>query len=99
LRQRAFCAGEGGENKMALRIVDGKQHYDCFLCSRPFQYGEGIYKGRHIPQWNVQLCDFCLASNSDGIVPEAHPSLIRHLKASGAPYELNPKGWLVIPHR
>jgi hypothetical protein len=83
---------------MGMTSSDGKTYYDCILCSRPFQFGPHVYAGRHIRQWDVQICERCIRGNWDGIVPEAHPALIANLKAKGIPIELNPKGWLNIPN-
>jgi hypothetical protein len=84
---------------MSLRMVDDKVCYDCFLCKRPFQFGDHVYKGRHIAAWDVEICDGCLSSNWDGIVPDTHPDLIEHLKAKEIPVTLNPRGWIDIPLR
>ena len=82
---------------MALRMLDGKPFYDWFLCDRPFQFGDHVYDGRHIRQWDIQLCRFCVAGNWDGIVLETHPRLAEHLRERQIPFQLNDKGWLDIP--
>jgi len=82
---------------MAMSIHGEKIMYDCSLCGRPFQYGPHIYNGRHIAAWDVQLCDICLRSNWDGIVPERAPRLLSHLKQRNIPIQLNASGWLDIP--
>jgi hypothetical protein len=82
-----------------MRIENHKIFYDCLLCSKPFQFGPSVYKGRHIPQWDAQLCDTCLRSNWDGIVLEAHPRLRQHLSEKGVEIRLNASGWLDIPPR
>ena len=64
---------------MAMKMDGKKILYDCFLCDVPFQFGPHIYNGRYIGQWYVEICDYCLQSNWDGIVLEDHPRLKRHL--------------------
>jgi hypothetical protein len=76
---------------------DEKIYYDCILCSLPFQFGPHVYNGRHIKQWDVQICDRCCSANWDGIVLETHPGLMEHLKAEGIPITLNSRGGLDIP--
>jgi hypothetical protein len=80
-------------------VQTAKTFYDCFLCSQPFQFGPGAYHGRHIRQWDVQLCDRCLRSNWDGIVMEGHPHLRQHLAEKGIEIRLNASGWFDIPPR
>ena len=84
---------------MAMTLRDGKVHYDCFICRRLFQFGEHVYDGRHIAEWDVQICRTCLSANWDGIVPQTHPDLVRHLEEKGIEIKLNAKGWLDIPSR
>ena len=82
---------------MPMRTMDGKTYYDCILCDRPFQFGPHVYNGRHIRQWDAQICDGCIHANWDGIMLEQHPRLAEHLRATGAQITLNAKGWLNIP--
>jgi hypothetical protein len=82
---------------VALRMEGDKILYDCILCSRPFQFGPHAYHGRHIAVWDVQICDVCIRSNWDGIVPQTHPALIERLKTKAIPFTLNSNGWLDIP--
>jgi hypothetical protein len=84
---------------MPMTMQGDKTFYECFLCSQPFQFGPHVYNGRHIPQWDVQLCDRCLRGNWDGIVLEGHPNLKRHLAEKGVEIRLNARGWLDIPPR
>jgi hypothetical protein len=78
--------------------MDGEKIlYDCLLCRRPFQFGPHVYNGRHIAAWDAQICDRCVNSNWDGVVPETHPELVAHLKARSIPVRLNAKGWINIP--
>jgi hypothetical protein len=77
----------------------GAVTYDCFLCGRPFKYGPNVYDGRVIPQWEITVCRTCYNSNRDGLVPQSHPRLIRHLEARGTPIKLNEKGWIDWPEK
>jgi hypothetical protein len=82
---------------MPMTMDGEKILYECILCHRPFQFGPHVYNGRHIAAWGVQICDGCIKSNWDGIMPDRHPDLIEHLQAKGIPITLNPRGWLNIP--
>lgn len=82
---------------MTMRIEGEKIMYDCFLCQRPFQCGPHVYNGRPIPDWGIEMCNTCIKSNWDGIVPSTHPRLIEHFKANGLTPKLNASGWIIIP--
>ena len=69
----------------------------CFLCTRPFHFGNHRWEGRHIPQWGVNLCDGCIKRNSNGVMPEARPHLIPYLESKGIEVRYNAKGWIDIP--
>jgi hypothetical protein len=69
----------------------------CFICSRRFQFGEGVYNGRHVSAWDVMICDGCDRGNWDGIVPQTRPHVIPSLQSRGIDTTLNSKGWLEIP--
>lgn len=69
----------------------------CFVCQRPFRLGPSVYNGRLIPAWGEMMCDACINSNWDGIVPETHTHVIPALEAKGIKVTLNKKGWLDIP--
>lgn len=84
---------------MAMKMDGEKILYDCFLCDVPFQFGPHIYNGRRVRQWDVEICDFCLQNNRDGIMLDRHPRLADHLRAKGIAFTLNPKGYLDIPSR
>jgi hypothetical protein len=77
--------------------LDGKTLSKCRLCRRRFQFGEHIYKGRAINEWDIMVCEWCYASNRDGIVPQSHPDLIQHLEKRGIGVKLNAKGWIDWP--
>jgi hypothetical protein len=82
---------------MKMKMDGDRPLLECSLCSRWFQFGEHIYKGRIIAVWEAQICDGCLAGNHDGIMPETHPQFIERLRTKGIPITLNHKGWLDIP--
>src|SRR5215475_12131988 len=71
----------------------------CFLCKRPFQFGEHIYNGRRIPAWDIMIFDRCDAGNHDGVMPDRHPDLEPHLKSRGIAIPWNAKGWIDLPRR
>lgn len=77
--------------------VDYWPKQQCALCHREFQFGHHRYDGRHIPQWNVYICEWCEAGNADGIQPHQHQDLINDLRARGVVVQLNSRGWLPIP--
>lgn len=77
---------------------DEYTHYEkCFLCERQFQYGPHRYAGRSVGAWKVLVCENCEKMNWDGLVPDRHPRLIRHLKETGVEVQPNERGWLPIP--
>jgi hypothetical protein len=82
---------------MNMKMDGDKVLLECNLCHHWFQFGLGIYKGRNITAWDAQICDWCLAANYDGIMPDRHPGLIEHLRRRGIAISLNSKGWLDIP--
>jgi hypothetical protein len=88
-----------GEIAVALKTINGKSYYDCFLCKRPFRFGEDVYDGRYIRQWNVEICNDCLRENSDGIEPTAHKDLIELLTGKDIPFSLNKWARVNIPVR
>jgi len=72
---------------------------DCFLCKKPFQFGEHIYNGRRIPRWNMMVCDRCDRANAGGVMPHVHPDLVPYLEARGLAVPYNAKGWIDLPRR
>jgi hypothetical protein len=59
--------------------------------------GPQVYAGIHVPQWGEHICNSCLASNWDGIVPQTWPHVVPILKAKGVEVTLNARGWIDIP--
>ena len=86
------------EVNMPSKMQGDKVMYGCALCKRQFQFGPHIYEGRHIKEWNVEICDNCIKSNWDGVMIDRHPSLRQHLEKNGAEIKLNSRGWLNIPN-
>jgi len=82
---------------MPMKMDGDKVLYECFLCRWWFQFALHIYNGLNIVAWDAQICDWCLAANHDGIMPQSHPDLIEYLLAKKIPITLNHKGWLDIP--
>lgn len=80
------------------RTTEGYKHFeDCFLCGRAFQFGPNRYAGRAVAAWRIRICETCERSNWDGLVPEAHPKLMKHLADANIDIRLNDRGWLAIP--
>lgn len=71
----------------------------CFLCKRSFQFGEHIYAGRRINQWDLAVCDMCDTVNSDGVLPHRHLDLEPHLRARGIEIPYNADGTIALPRR
>lgn len=71
----------------------------CFLCGKSFQAGPHAYHGRHVKVWGINFCAPCDEGNHDGIVPDVHPHLVKHLKDIGIEVRLNAKGWIDLPPR
>ena len=82
---------------MPMNMDGEKILYECILCEVPFQFGPHVYNGRHIRQWDCEICDRCLKSNWDGVMLDRHQRLENHLRAKGIQFTLNPRGWLNIP--
>ena len=84
--------GPKGEKRPADMIAD------CILCGGLIADKPHEHHWKHIPQWNVTICETCKKGNWDGIVLEQHPRLIAHLKSIGIEIKYNAKGWVDIPH-
>ena len=82
---------------MPPRREAGNVFYDCILCERPFLFGPYEYDGRHIPAWDMQICNDCLRKNIDGIVPKFYPKLVEHLCAKKIQTALNGSSRIDIP--
>jgi len=76
-------------------MSEDKFMLQCFMCRKEFQFSPHIYAGRHIPAYNITVCDTCYKSNWDGWAPHYERKLIEHLKKENLPIpERNEKGWL-----
>jgi hypothetical protein len=67
----------------------------CFLYGQGFAYGPHRYDGKWVGPWKVSVCQRCLSSNWDGIVPR--PELMSKFEAKGIQPEFNEKGWIKWP--
>lgn len=76
---------------------DFKLMYDCALCESPFQFGPHLYQGQPVNAWNIMLCKNCIKDNRDGVVPSAHPELIRYIKGQGIELKYYSNGHLAWP--
>jgi hypothetical protein len=70
---------------------------DCFLCSRPFQFGPHVYNGRHVQAWDIMICSRCDKGNWDGVVPANRPHFEPYLRSKGIEVRYKAKGWIDIP--
>jgi hypothetical protein len=69
--------------------------YSCDLCGHAYQMGAGIYDGKYIPRYDLNVCMPCYNGNWDGWSPNNEKLLIAHLKKKGLPMpERNEKRWL-----
>ena len=55
----------------------------CGLCGQNFQFGIGVYAGKHIARYNLTVCRGCWDANHDGWAPWFEAKLIAHLTAEG----------------
>lgn len=68
---------------------------NCGLCGRAFQYGPHRYEGKHIPRYQLTVCEPCWQGNWDGWAPHLEAQIIEHLQARGLPIPpRNENGWL-----
>lgn len=67
----------------------------CDLCGTSFQFGTGIYDGKHIARYQLTVCRGCWEGNQDGWTSWLEAKLIEHLQAKGIKIpERNATGWL-----
>jgi len=71
--------------------------YECFLCDGPFEFGQRTYRGKRVRAWDIMVCNDCLATNRDGIVPETYPHLAVHLEVRRIQPEKISEGWILWP--
>jgi hypothetical protein len=60
-----------------------KMMLDCKVCNSSFQFGPGVYDGKHIRAYNMTVCKTCWDSNWDGWNPSAEAVILRHLEEQG----------------
>lgn len=67
----------------------------CFFCDTSFQTSDHIYRGKHIAQYQIDVCEGCYTGNWDGWAPHFEGRLVSHLKEKGLPIpDRNEKEWL-----
>jgi hypothetical protein len=86
-----------GESRRIAAMVDAPSLRTCFLCKQPFPFGPKVYAGKHVHQWDEHICNSCLATNWDGVVPEAWPHVMPALVAKGVELKRDSRGWIEIP--
>lgn len=69
----------------------------CIVCGHRIIDRSHEHHWKHVPEWNGTICKMCATFNRDGIVLEARPRLVKHLRESGVEIHLNDKGTLDIP--
>ncbi len=69
--------------------------YSCFICTNEYEMGFGVYDGKYIRRYDINVCKGCYDGNWDGWNPANEKKLIDHLNEKGLPVpERNEKGWL-----
>jgi hypothetical protein len=71
----------------------------CFLCSKWFQFGQHIYDGKRISEYDIKICEICYKSNRDGFLDQDASKIEAHLRDNGLNIPArNEKGWLPCPY-
>lgn len=66
----------------------------CGLCGTSFQFGTGVYDGKHIARYQLTVCRGCWEGNHDGWAKWLETKLVAHLNAKGIQIpERNAAGW------
>lgn len=72
----------------------------CFVCQRSFPFGKGKYHGRYIAQYDMTVCETCIANNWDGLNPRHEKRFEKHLEDRGIQSPArNENGWYDIDIR
>lgn len=75
--------------------IDHVIYETCFCCEKEYQFSFGIYYGKHIPRYKINVCMLCYQGSHDGWSPRHETKLIQHLKSNDMPIpEKNSKGYL-----
>jgi hypothetical protein len=82
---------------MKMSMDGEKIMVECFLCEKKAQMGPHVYNIRHIPKWDIEVCDNCRKWNWDGLLPERNTRLVEYLNSRQIPIELNSSGWIAWP--
>ena len=56
---------------------------ECQICGSMHQMGPGIYDGKQIPAYKLQVCKTCFEANWDGWAPVWEEVFLEHLKKEG----------------
>ncbi len=76
-------------------MEETKMMYSCDLCGSKYQMGSGIYNGKYIKLYELNVCMPCYDGNWDGWNPHYEELIVAHLNKKGLPIpEKNAKGWL-----
>lgn len=59
--------------------------------------GPDLYDGKHIREWQIDVCNVCLKASRDGLVHGPNQKLLDHLQMIGFPLQLNANGWIDWP--
>lgn len=70
---------------------------DCFLCGSAFEFGPNLYKGRHIGQWGISVCQGCGGSPWGEVPPIYTTKIVEYLQANGIAFQRNPDGFVIWP--
>jgi len=96
-RDRADPLTVRRDSRRNMPMVDEPNLRACFLCRQIFTFGPKVYAGKHVHQWGEHVCNSRLATNWDGIVPEAWPHAMSTQEAKGVELKRNSQGWIEIP--
>lgn len=67
----------------------------CFIHGGDFQFGPHRYAGKHIPRYQITVCETCYQANWDGWAPHYEARILGHLATQGLPVpERNTDGLL-----
>jgi len=71
--------------------------YGCDLCGKEYQYGGGIYNGRNLSHYKLDVCNSCLRNNNDGLAPFYEAKFLAHLEKHNIPVPArNEKNWFPL---
>lgn len=62
--------------------------YKCELCGTEYQMGKGIYNGKVLNHYQLNVCNTCYIGNHDGWSPMVEQAFETHLKKNGIPLRI-----------